>query len=156
MAIYYHRKYDKSFECRKWSFIISSIIFINVTSVFLLISPQIAINPMKRLIIYSQCLLITYLCRINRADLAFRKIEKLRLDLEKINYPDFEIILSLAEAESLVSNGKAKEALYIYQEAMQIYGRSQFLLHALSTCNLLLGKWSDAESFIQESLHLVS
>jgi len=87
--------------------------------------------------------------------MATKKVSKVRCEIKSLGDHHAELTLSMAEAEVLMTDGKARDALFIYQEALQVYGPTTFLLHQISACHLLLARWSDAEPLVQDCLHLV-
>ncbi|KAG8458946.1 hypothetical protein KFE25_004280 [Diacronema lutheri] len=88
-----------------------------------------------------------YVC-MNRIDLAEKQVALMqRVD-------DDATLTQLAAAEVMLGKGsaKAQDALYIYQDLSEKYGPSTLLLNNLAACNMLLGKFDDAEHNLGEAL----
>lgn len=85
-------------------------------------------------------------------DLAERKLEKLK----KSNVD--EVPFQLAEAEVAIAKGDIhiKDALYIYQELAELYGRTKKLLAAQTCALLLLERLGEAEDLVLSILQMVS
>lgn len=98
-----------------------------------------------------QLLLVSYQAKVGRFDLAGGKLERL-----KAAHVD-EIAYQLVEAEVAMRRGgmHAKEAVYIYQELVQVYGRTAKLLNGQAAACLLANRLSDAEMLILEVLEQV-
>jgi coatomer protein complex subunit epsilon len=89
----------------------------------------------------------TYVC-MHRLDLAEKQVALMQ------RADDDATLTQLAGAELLVAKGaaKAQDALYVYADLSEKYGPSPPLLNNLATCNMLLGKWDDAEANLQDAL----
>ena len=95
-------------------------------------------------------MVVSYLTKIHRFDLADRKLEKLRRTLQDT------VAFQLVEAEvALMKGGKnIKDALYIFQELTGSKGRTKKLLAAQTLALLLLERLEEAESLILETLQM--
>ncbi|PJF18132.1 HAD phosphatase, family IIIA [Paramicrosporidium saccamoebae] len=91
----------------------------------------------------AQLLTVAYLAMINRFDLAERRLEKLK------NAHVDNLAFQLVEAEVALR----RDALYIYQELVQMYGRTPKLLNGQAAACLLADRLSDAEALILENPH---
>mmetsp|Transcript_9398 Transcript_9398/g.24772 ORF Transcript_9398/g.24772 Transcript_9398/m.24772 type:complete len:136 (-) Transcript_9398:427-834(-) len=67
---------------------------------------------------------------------------------------DDATLTQLANAEVLMAKGsaKAQDAFYVYQDLSEKYGPSGLLLNNLAACNMLMGKYDEAEQNLQEAL----
>lgn len=85
---------------------------------------------------------------MNRADLAEKQVAIMQ------RHDDDATLTQLAAATAMIAKGSGKyqDAMYIYQDMSEKYGPSALLLNNLATCCMLLGKYEDAESHLQEAL----
>jgi coatomer protein complex subunit epsilon len=88
-----------------------------------------------------------YVC-MNRLDLAEKQVAL----MQRIDDDATVTQLSCAEVMAAKGASKAQDAFYIYQDLSEKYGPSALLLNNLATCNMLLGKFEEAEGNLQEAL----
>lgn len=89
-----------------------------------------------------QCLL-----KINRVDLAVKELKK----MQEIDEDSTISQLALSWVNMAAGKDKLKDAFYIYQELIDKYGATNFLLVSQSTCLIQQQKYEEAEKLLQDA-----
>jgi predicted Zn-dependent protease len=89
--------------------------------------------------------LIELLLYVNRLDLAEESLKHMKQDHGE------SVLTQLADAHFQMAKGKPKDALYTFEELVEVYGATTRLSLCQATCHLLLGDIERAEQLVGEA-----